>query len=116
MRTIAIITAILFATGCMSDREYQLRKADIKAKQSWPATYKPLTIKGPLTLDKDSELVITVPNMPYSPTAIPDGQAYQLRALGIGAATAGAITGGYFIKRAGSGGDKTINNYSDCSN
>ena len=108
--TLAILAAAL-AFGCMSEREYQLRSKDIAAKKAWPATYAPLAIRGPLTLDKDSELIITVPNMPYSPTAIPDGQAYQLKALGMTAVTAGAITGGYFIKRAG--GDTrhtTINN------
>ena len=97
-------------TGCMTKREYQLRAKDIDAKKFWPATYAPLTIKGPLTLDADSELVITVPNMPYSPTAIPDGQAYQLKALGITAMTAGAITGGYFIKRSGGDTNKTVIN------
>jgi len=107
---LAAAVAAVF-TGCMSKREYQLRAKDMDAKAVWPATYAPLAIKGPLTLDADSELVITVPNMPYTPTAIPDGQAYQLKALGITAATAGAITGGYFIKRsAGSSHHTTINN------
>ena len=99
--------ALVLLSGCMTKREYQLRSKDIEAKRFWPATYAPLSIKGPLVLDKDSELIITVPNMPYSPTSIPDGQAYQLKALGLTAVTAGAITGGYFIKRAG--GDTTRN-------
>lgn len=102
--------AVVLLSGCMTKREYQLRSKDIAAKTFWPATYTPLAIKGPLTLDKDSELIITVPNQPYSPTAIPDGQAYQLKALGITAVTAGAITGGYFIKRSGGDTTKTIIN------
>ncbi|MBQ6471210.1 MAG: hypothetical protein IJJ33_04440 [Victivallales bacterium] len=102
--------AVVLLAGCMTKREYQLRSKDIQAKTLWPATYAPLAIKGPLTLDADSELVITVPNMPYSPTAIPDGQSYQLRALGLTAVTAGAITGGYFIKRSGGDTTKTIIN------
>ena len=99
--------------GCMTDNEYQLRKQDIEAKKAHPASYSPLVIKGPLTVPDGGERVITVPNMPYQPTAIPDGQAYQLKALGITATTAAAVTGGYFIKSAGKGGDTTsttINN------
>ena len=91
----------------MTKNEMYLRAKDIDAKRAWPVTYAPLVIKGPLTLDKDSELIITVPNMPYQPTAIPDGQAYQLKALGVTAVTAGAVAGGYFIKS--SGGDTTKN-------
>ena len=110
MKALSVILALLLC-GCMTEREYQLRKSDMKAKQAWPSTYQPLLIKGPLTLDKDSELVITVPNMPYPHTPIPDGQAYQLKAITIGAASASAITGGYFIKRAaGNTTHTTINN------
>ena len=104
---LAASMTVLLATGCMSKKEFLLRSKDIDAKRAWPATYAPLVIKGPLTLDKDSELIISVPNMPYTPTAVPDGQACQLKALGIGSVAAGAITGGYFIKRAG--GDTTKN-------
>lgn len=108
---IAIIAAVTL-TSCMMDKEYQLRKHDIEAKQAHPATYSPFVIKGPVTIPEGGEMVITVPNMPYQQTAIPDGQAYQLKALGITAATATAITGGYFIKSASKGGDTTTtNNY-----
>ena len=113
MKHIALIIAALAClTSCMTDKEYQLRKQDIEAKTVHPATYSPFVIKGPVTIPEGGEMVITVPNMPYQQTAIPDGQAYQLKALGITATTATAITGGYFIKSANKGGDKTtINNY-----
>lgn len=106
-------TALAFlAASCMTDKEYQLRKQDIEAKKAHPATYSPFVIKGPVTIPEGGEMVITVPNMPYQATSIPDGQAYQLKALGITATTATAITGGYFIKSASKGGDhNTTNNY-----
>ena len=107
-----VISVGFMCVSCMSDKEYMLRKQDIEAKTAHPATYSPLVIKGPVTVPEGGEMVITVPNMPYQQTAIPDGQAYQLKALGITATTATAITGGYFIKSASKGGDKTtINNY-----
>lgn len=113
MKTAIAIICCAALAGCMTDNEYQLRKQDIEAKKVHPTTYSPLAIKGPLSVPEGGELVITVPNMPYQPTAIPDGQAYQLKALGITATTAAAVTGGYFIKSAGKGGDTTsttINN------
>ncbi len=106
---IACALVVAMTAGCMSEKEYQLRAKDIQAKGQWPATYTPLAIKGPLQLDANSELIITVPNMPYTPTNIPDGQAYQLKALQTGAMVGGAVAGGYFIKRAAGNGGNTYN-------
>ncbi len=111
---IAALLGVMAFTGCMPEREYMLRNNDLKAKKAWPATYQPLCIKGPLTVPAGGELVITVPNMPYKQTDIPDSQAYQLKALNAAMITGGAITGGYFIKSASGGGNttnNTTNNY-----
>ena len=105
----AVAVLLLAGSGCMSDKEYRLRAKDIDAKKAWPATYQPLAIKGPLTVPEGGELVINVPNAPYRQTDIPDGQAYQLKALNAAMVTGGAITGGYFIKSAG-GSTSTVNN------
>lgn len=109
MRVTPAILAACALTGCMTDNEYRLRRADIDAKRAHPATYSPLRIQGPLNVPEGGELVITVPNQPYTPTPVPDGQAYQLKALGVAAATGAAVTGGYFIKSAG-GSTSTVNN------
>ena len=101
--------AVCALTGCMTDNEYRLRRADIDAKRAHPATYSPLSVKGPLNVPEGGELVITVPGMPYTPAAIPDGQAYQLKALGVAAAAGAAVTGGYLVKSAG-GSASTVNN------
>lgn len=111
MRVTPAILAACALTGCMTDNEYRLRRADIDARRAHPATYSPLCVKGPLNVPEGGELVLTVPNMPYAPAAIPDGQAYQLRALGIAAAAGAAVTGGYLIKSAGGGSSSsTVNN------
>ena len=104
--------ACLFLCSCMSDKEYQLRKQDMVNKANYPATYQPVRIKGPLQLDKDSEIVVTVPSQPYTPTAIPDGQAIQASLVKdiatVSAVTAGAV---YSIHKAqGRTTNTTINN------
>lgn len=102
---------ILLLAGCMSKYEYQLRKSDIQNQANHPSTYPVLSIKGPLNIPEGGELIIQVPNMPFQHAPIPDGQAYQLKALNTAAVVGGAVAGGYMIKRsAGSGGNTTINN------
>lgn len=113
-KTQKLIAAALAAAslcGCMSKLEYQLRSKDLKAKAAYPATYSPLVIKGPLTLDAQSELVISVPTQPYQHAPIPDGQAYQLRAIDHAILGAAAVAGGYWIKSAKGTSKTTINNY-----
>ena len=101
---------ILLLFGCMSKYEYQLRKSDIQNQANHPSTYPVLSIKGPLNIPEGGELIIQVPNMPFQHAPIPDGQAYQLKALNTAAVTGGAVAGGYMIKRAASNGNTTINN------
>lgn len=101
---------ILLLFGCMSKYEYQLRKSDIQNQANYPSTYPVLSIKGPLNIPDGGELIIQVPNMPFQHAPIPDGQAYQLKALNTTAVVGGAVAGGYMIKRAASNGNTTINN------
>ena len=107
---LALILALM-CSGCMSKYEYQLRKADVQNQANHPSTYPVLSIKGPLNIPEGGELIIQVPNMPFQHAPIPDGQAYQLKALNTAAVVGGDVAGGYMIKRAaGSGGNTTINN------
>ena len=111
-KTIIALSLACMLTGCMSDKEYQLRKQDMVNKANYPSTYQPVRIKGPLTLDSQSEIVVTVPNQPYTPTVIPNGQAIQAQLVKdiatIGAVTAGAV---YSVHKAsGDTTSTTINN------
>jgi len=96
----AALAAAIVMTGCMSEREYQLRKNDIDAKKDWKPTYQILSIKGPLYVPEGGELIINAPSQPFVHTNIPDGQAYQLRALTTTEAIGAAAFGGYLIKSA----------------
>lgn len=112
-KTLLLLTSagMFLLCGCMSEREYMLRRQDVAAKQAWPATYQPIVIRGPLTLDKDSELVITVPNQPFQHTPIPDGQAAQI-GLAKDALHTAAILGGaiYSIRKANGSSTTNITN------
>lgn len=100
----AIVVASLCAS-CMTDKEAWLRGKDIDAKAAHKETYKPLVIKGGMTLSDDAELVVTVPSQPYQHTPIPDGAAAQERIIGNITQAAGLVgLGAVGIYKAG---DKT---------
>lgn len=73
---IALLLGLPLA-GCMGKYEAYCRIKDIEAKNNHQSTYKPLTVKGPVTLGQGAELNLEVPNMPYQHTPIPDGAATQ---------------------------------------
>ena len=101
---IALLLAFL-AASCMTEREYQLRRADIRAKAAHAPTYQPLVLQGPLSLDAGASLAVTVPSQPYVPTHIPDGAATQERVIGNLTQAAGIVgLGAMGIYKAG---DKT---------
>lgn len=98
---IALLLAFL-AASCMTEREYQLRRADIRAKAAHAPTYQPLVLQGPLSLEDGASLAVTVPSQPYLPTDIPS-DADSIRQAIQGTATTGALLGGamYGIRHAG---------------
>ena len=106
MKSILFLTAsVLVLAGCMTDREAWLRGKDIDAKAAHKETYKPLVIKGGMTLSDDAELVVTVPSQPYQHTPIPDGAAAQERLISNITQAAGLVgLGAVGIYKAG---DKT---------
>ncbi len=72
----AVATAVvLLSTGCMSDKEYQLRSKQLANQAAHPTTFEVFTATGPMTIDlKDgSKVAITAPNQPFKEVTIPDG-------------------------------------------
>ena len=107
MKLIIGLILILAMAGCMSDREYMLRKANAANAAAHPATFDVLTIKGPVTIQAGAELTAKAPSQPFVPLAVPDGIAAQtdLAKKAIGAALIG-----YGVSKIGDSGDTTINN------
>lgn len=107
MKLIAGLILILAMAGCMSDREYMLRKANATNAGKHPATFDVLTIKGPVNIAAGAELTAKAATQPFQPLAVPDGIAAQtdLAKKAIGAAVIG-----YGLSRIGDSGDTTINN------
>ena len=75
--TAAIVAAML--TGCMSDREYQLRAKQLRNQANHPATYDLFTVEGPVKIElaENGRAKVTVPGQPFREIAIPDGVRTQ---------------------------------------
>ena len=111
MKTLFLLFALASLSGCMTDKEYQLRAKDIEAKRAYPATYQPVVLTGPLELKEGASIVSTTPSQPYVPTDIPNGAAIQAGVIKDITTTAGLVTLG--IAGAVNAGDSTkttINN------
>ncbi len=102
-----LVGEILFVSGCMSDKEYRLRKKEIEAKANHPKTYDVITIEGPFEMKEGAKLVATSPTQPWADTPIPNGQEIQ-RAI-IRDAITGAIVGYGFYRIGHVSGHKTTN-------
>lgn len=110
MKKLIYIIFIFFSFGCMSDREYMLRKRQLEAQASHPPTYKAIEISGEFTLGKAGRIIVNTPSQPFTAITIPNGMEYLrdmticLGALGMGA---------YGIHEAGrvGGTSKTTNYY-----
>ena len=100
--TAAIVAAML--TGCMSDREYQLRKRQLKAQAAYPPTYELFTVSGPFKLElaENGTAKVAVPNQPFQAIPIPDGAATQAGvARFLGGAAAATVLGWKALDGAG---------------
>lgn len=76
MKKFAFIAIMaLIVTGCMSDKEYQLRSKQLANQAAHPTTFEVFTATGPMTIDlkENSKVAITAPNQPFKEVAIPDG-------------------------------------------
>ena len=108
------ILAALCATalaGCMSDREYQLRKRQIEAQAAHPPAYELFTVNGPFKFEIGTAKV-AVPNQPFQAIPIPDGAATQAGLVRfLGGTAAGAALGWKALDRAGGRTTNTTSNY-----
>ena len=94
---VVLILAMAFA-GCMSDREYMLRKKNAENAAAHPATFDVLTIKGPVNIAAGAELTTRAPTQPFQPLPVPDGIEAQ-RGIVRDVVTGAAI--GYGLHQAG---------------
>ena len=108
MLALMMLCLTILSTGCMSRREYMLRKKEIEAKAAHPKTYDVITITGPFEMKEGATLVATAPTQPWADTKIPDGQDIQ-RAV-IRDLTTGAIIGYGFYRIGRASGDHIHNN------
>ena len=75
--------AAVCLTGCMTDREYQLRKQQLANQASHPQTYEPMAfeMKGPVKLElvdgSQLKVRVTAPGQPFREIPIPDGVRSQ---------------------------------------
>ena len=103
--TIAAVLAAAMLTGCMGDREYQLRKRQLKNQAAHPATYELFTVSGPFKLElaEGGAAKVAVPNQPFQAIPIPDGAATQAGvAKFLGGAAAATVLGWKALDGAGS--------------
>ena len=109
----AMVAAML--TGCMSDREYQLRKRQLEAQAAHPPTYELFAVNGPFKMElaEGATAKVSVPNQPFQAIPIPDGARTQLEAVKfIGGVAAGTALGWKALDRAaGKTTNNTTNNY-----
>ena len=77
MKSIIALVLILALTGCMSEREYMLRKANADNAAAHSSYFDVLTIKGPVTIESGAELTTRAASQPFQPLSVPDGVAAQ---------------------------------------
>ena len=90
----ALAAAVL--TGCMGDREYQLRKRQLEAQAAHPPAYELFTVNGPFKMElaDGATAKVSVPNQPFQAIPIPDGARTQLEAAKfLGGMAAGTALG-----------------------
>jgi hypothetical protein len=75
--TIVCVVLITLLAGCMTDREYMLRKANADNQAAHAQTYEPLVIKGPITISEGASITANTPSQPFHPLTVPDGMATQ---------------------------------------
>ena len=106
MKSIITLVLILALTGCMSEQEYMLRKANADNAAAHPATFDVLTIKGPVNIAAGAELTTRAATQPFQPLPVPDGIEAQ-RGI-VRDVVTGAVVG-YGLHQAGnSTSTKTI--------
>ena len=73
IRVVLISVLVMVMAGCMSDREYMLRKQNADNAGKHPQTFEVLTIKGPVNIAAGAELTTRAATQPFQPLPVPDG-------------------------------------------
>lgn len=73
MKLIMILALMMVFAGCMSDKEYMLRKQNANNAGKHPQTFEVLTIKGPVNIAAGAELTTRAATQPFQPLPVPDG-------------------------------------------
>ena len=114
-KAIMAVLAAAVLTGCMSDREYQLRKRQLEAQAAHPPSYELFAVSGPFKMElaEGATAKVSVPNQPFQAIPIPDGARTQLEAAKfIGGVAAGTALGWKALGNAkGDVTNHTTNNY-----
>ena len=73
------ISGIVLCTGCMSSKEYMLRKKQFENQAKHPTTFDVATISGPVKVEigEGGIVRVTAPNQPFKEIHIPDGMHTQ---------------------------------------
>ena len=79
MKTLICIVITLMLAGCMTEREYQLRKHQLDNQAKHPATFDVLSVEGPVKVEisQGGKARVTVPGQPFREIPIPDGVRTQ---------------------------------------
>lgn len=75
-----LLVPLAMLCGCMTDREYQLRKKQFENQASHPATYDLFSVEGPVKIEisQGGKAKVTVPGQPFKEIQIPDGVRTQV--------------------------------------
>lgn len=78
-RILYFILSAVFLFGCMSDKEFWLRRKQLENQAAHPSTYELFSVDGPIKieLEKGGKARVRVPNQPFREIAIPDGVRTQ---------------------------------------
>ena len=67
--------ATVFLAGCISDKEFWLRKQQLDNQAKYPPNYEVITLEGHVTLEikEGGKVVVRQPSQPMQEFDIPDG-------------------------------------------
>ena len=108
---ILIFTSMFLLVGCMSDKEYQLRRRQLKNQAAHEQTYEVFTAEGPVEIKilKDGKVAFRAATQEFKVIDIPDGMQTQKEITQfVTGVAAGTYLGNKAIK--GKTNKTTINN------
>lgn len=78
-RITGCVLSLFVLCGCMSDKEFWLRRKQLENQAAHPSTYELFSVEGPIKieLEKGGKARVSVPNQPFKEVQIPDGVRTQ---------------------------------------